>query len=129
MRSERFLYLLLFQASTGDHSHIASTDGIKCSPSSSYQAYWRSNAWTRGSCWSRSTSKKSEGLELGLISLVMFTMYSYSWLLFNIVDCSFGIVPSRFLSWNWIVLLVFLGHHILYYLYFPLHNMCDESLT
>ena len=29
LRSERFLYLLLFQASTGDHTHTTCTGGIK----------------------------------------------------------------------------------------------------
>ena len=36
----------------------------------------------------------------------------------DIVDCSLGIVPPKFLTLKRVVSLVFLGHHILYYLLF-----------
>ena len=36
----------------------------------------------------------------------------------DIVDCSLEIVPPKFLTLKRVVSLVFLGHHILYYLLF-----------
>jgi len=53
----RILYLLLFQAPTKDHTHIARIDGVKLQPSFSYQANQRSKTWTGSSCWSKSTSR------------------------------------------------------------------------
>ena len=37
---------------------------------------------------------------------------------FDIVDCSLRIVPPRFFTLKHVILLVFLGHHILSYLNF-----------
>ena len=39
-------------------------------------------------------------------------------LLFTVVNCFSGRFPPGFLLWNWLVSLVFLGHHILSYLFF-----------
>ena len=76
------LCLLLFQASTGDHSYSISIDGIKlqpkfqisCSPSFKYQVYWRAKWELEVHVGANPYQRSLRISKLGLIIIVKFTM-------------------------------------------------------
>ena len=58
------LCLLLFQASTRDHSYSISIDGIKLQPKFQIPSVLKSKMGTWGSCWSKSISNKFESFRI-----------------------------------------------------------------
>ena len=96
-----FVYLLLRQASIGDHSYFISIGGTKLQPKFQISSVLKSKTWTESLCWSRSKSKKFEGFRAS------FDNHSQVYYKFNILGCKLlfdsgfnflGLVSSGFFT-------------------------------